>query len=475
MPIERYGNEEDPYSREYRRTYAEENLPSRLHDDRPYDRAGYEPESGRPGSRENVDLERTRYRDNRPDNGSNRVNPGYGQDWGQRDPEAMRARGQYPGRYPGHPKQRGTDSFGEQRTSSRERDPYGQSAYRQLASPYNDDDATEPWYGGDTGMGDPGSSQFGPQEGTRSQSGGRHASSRGGSQGQWGSYRQDDLFSDPSGRSSSQYDDRQRGGYASGQQTWQSGGQRDWQQDQRDPLHGPFSGRGPRNYQRSDERIRDDVCELLTRHGGIDASQMEVDVRQGVVTLRGMADSGRMRRMAEELVEDIAGVRDVQNDLRVAQRTGYGEMPAGMAGSGALGATQGAGAASQQATTPAYGTGVASTSGVSTRSGPGEPGASAGAGRSQHGNAWQVRETMDVVGSDGESVGTVKTVAGTDFILDRPMARDLHVPFSAVQTVDGERVMLRCRANEVDQQGWPTSDLTGSSTTTGTGDRPGKR
>jgi hypothetical protein len=98
---------------------------------------------------------------------------------------------------------------------------------------------------------------------------------------------------------------------------------------------------------------------------------------------------------------------------------------------------------------PAYGGGVASTS-------------SAGAGPSQHGNRWQIRETMDVVGSDGERVGTVKSVHGTDFHVDRPMGRDLFVPFSAVRTVDGERVMLDVRAKEVDDQHWPAPGLTGS-------------
>ena len=67
-----------------------------------------------------------------------------------------------------------------------------------------------------------------------------------------------------------------------------------------------------------------------------------------------------------------------------------------------------------------------------------------------------------MVGSDGEKVGAVKEVHGTDFLLERPMGRDLFVPFSAVRTVDGERVLLSCRAAEIDDQHWPTPDLTGS-------------
>ena len=46
-----------------------------------------------------------------------------------------------------------------------------------------------------------------------------------------------------------------------------------------------FRGRGPKNYQRSDERIREDVCERLTYDERVDASDVEVDVREGVVRL----------------------------------------------------------------------------------------------------------------------------------------------------------------------------------------------
>ena len=66
--------------------------------------------------------------------------------------------------------------------------------------------------------------------------------------------------------------------------------------------------------------------------------------------------------------------------------------------------------------------------------------------------------------ADGEKIGTVKAVHGTDFVLNRPMGRDLFVPFSAVRTVDGERVMLGIRASEVDDQHWPNPELTGSNT-----------
>jgi hypothetical protein len=80
---------------------------------------------------------------------------------------------------------------------------------------------------------------------------------------------------------------------------------------------GPYIGWGPAGYQRSDERIREDICERLTLHGQIDARRIEVDVKKGEVTLRGNVDNRSAKRMAEETAESVSGVTDVQNQIRV--------------------------------------------------------------------------------------------------------------------------------------------------------------
>jgi hypothetical protein len=82
---------------------------------------------------------------------------------------------------------------------------------------------------------------------------------------------------------------------------------------------GPFTGVGPRGYQRSDERILEDVSERLTRHGQIDASDVEVEVQNGEVALRGMVENRRAKRLAEDILDDIPGVNDIHNQLRVRQ------------------------------------------------------------------------------------------------------------------------------------------------------------
>jgi osmotically-inducible protein OsmY len=78
-------------------------------------------------------------------------------------------------------------------------------------------------------------------------------------------------------------------------------------------------GRGPRGYVRSDERIREDINDRLTDDWHVDASDIEVTVSKCEVTLTGTVDSRAARRRAEELAENVSGVRHVQNNLRVRE------------------------------------------------------------------------------------------------------------------------------------------------------------
>ena len=78
-------------------------------------------------------------------------------------------------------------------------------------------------------------------------------------------------------------------------------------------------GRGPRGYTRSDDRIREDVNDCLTENGRLDASDIDVKVSNCEVTLNGTVDSRDDKRRAEDLVERISGVKQVQNNLRVQQ------------------------------------------------------------------------------------------------------------------------------------------------------------
>jgi hypothetical protein len=85
---------------------------------------------------------------------------------------------------------------------------------------------------------------------------------------------------------------------------------------------GPYAGRGPRGYQRSNERIAEEVNERLTQHGWLDASGLEVSVENGIVTLSGEVDDYRAKRMAEDAALDVSGVGDVRNEIRVRRQGG---------------------------------------------------------------------------------------------------------------------------------------------------------
>lgn len=79
---------------------------------------------------------------------------------------------------------------------------------------------------------------------------------------------------------------------------------------------GPHRGRGPRGYQRSDARIGEDVNDRLTDDFFVDATDIEVSVSEGEVTLDGKVNNRAEKRRAEDIAADISGVRHVQNNLR---------------------------------------------------------------------------------------------------------------------------------------------------------------
>lgn len=79
-------------------------------------------------------------------------------------------------------------------------------------------------------------------------------------------------------------------------------------------------GRGPKNYTRSDPRIAEDVNDRLSDDDHIDASEIEVTVSGGEVTLNGTVNSRFEKRHAEDIAEAISGVKHVQNNLRVTGR-----------------------------------------------------------------------------------------------------------------------------------------------------------
>jgi osmotically-inducible protein OsmY len=78
-----------------------------------------------------------------------------------------------------------------------------------------------------------------------------------------------------------------------------------------------YRGKGPKNYRRSDERVKEDVSDRLSDDHWLDASEIEVTVSSGEVTLSGMVKTRDDKRRAEQLAEQVSGVDNVQNNIRV--------------------------------------------------------------------------------------------------------------------------------------------------------------
>jgi osmotically-inducible protein OsmY len=109
---------------------------------------------------------------------------------------------------------------------------------------------------------------------------------------------------------------------------------------------GEHRGRGPKNYTRSDDRIREDINDRLGDDSWLDASEIEVQVTSCEVTLTGTVNSRDDKRRAEDVAEQVSGVKHVQNNLRVQQgseRATSGTSAAGQQGQQGLGQTSASG------------------------------------------------------------------------------------------------------------------------------------
>jgi osmotically-inducible protein OsmY len=142
--------------------------------------------------------------------------------------------------------------------------------------------------------------------------------------GEYGSFRRTQGFGQTSGES----------GYSEGQFSV-SGRTR-----------GRYTGRGPKGYTRSDDRIKEDVSDRLEQHGEIDAWEIVVMVQNGEVTLEGTVPDRRTKRLAEDVAEESPGVKQVNNRLRiqgdgVERESGHNQLTSGQTGQSTSGQSSG--------------------------------------------------------------------------------------------------------------------------------------
>jgi osmotically-inducible protein OsmY len=164
---------------------------------------------------------------------------------------------------------------------------------------------------------------------------------------------------------------------------------------------GPYVGMGPRGYRRSDERISEEVCEQLTRHGDVDASDIEVEVKDSEVILRGTVEDRRTKRIAEDLAESTSGVSEVHNQLRI-RRTHFT--------------------------------------------------------RGQEKGAGQVGVGQAVIGAEGHTIGVIAEVRDQDMRVKRSNLPDIYIPKNTIQAISGNRVIISVPLREIQDQDWALSE-----------------
>lgn len=74
---------------------------------------------------------------------------------------------------------------------------------------------------------------------------------------------------------------------------------------------------GPKNYTRSDARMCEEICDTLTQAYELEVGDVSVEVKEGKVTLEGTVPQRYMKHRIEDIADRCAGVREVENTIRV--------------------------------------------------------------------------------------------------------------------------------------------------------------
>jgi osmotically-inducible protein OsmY len=127
-------------------------------------------------------------------------------------------------------------------------------------------------------------------------------------------YEQDRDWQSRRGRNSRESDDRSWWDRAGDEVLTWFGDDYAERRRRHDQIH---RGKGPKNYVRADDRIREDINDRLTDEWNIDASDIEVTVSNGEVTLSGFVTDRFQKRRAEDIAEHVSGVKHVENRIRL--------------------------------------------------------------------------------------------------------------------------------------------------------------
>lgn len=70
----------------------------------------------------------------------------------------------------------------------------------------------------------------------------------------------------------------------------------------------------------NDNTLFDEVRRRLANDPDVKGGAFDVDVRDGVVTIKGKVETEKVKAKAERVVKKVKGVKSVVNELRVEQR-----------------------------------------------------------------------------------------------------------------------------------------------------------
>jgi osmotically-inducible protein OsmY len=119
-----------------------------------------------------------------------------------------------------------------------------------------------------------------------------------------------------------------------------------YQQSSRAESDVPRDRRGPKNYARSDERIRELICERVIQNLFIDLSDVSIEVQNGRVALDGTVPNRQMKHAIEDVVDRCWGVQDIENNIHVQSGQELGGSAGGFGQEGRKIAQSGGGFAS---------------------------------------------------------------------------------------------------------------------------------
>jgi osmotically-inducible protein OsmY len=197
----------------------------------------------------------------------------------------------------------------------------GQSGYGQQSGGYRQGGQSAGYGQQPRGYGQGGQSGYGQQSGgygQGGQSGSGQQSRAYGQSGQVG-YGQHSGYEEQSGSGQGSWGGSS-GGFGQSGQYGQSG----YGQSSGGSATESRTGKGPKGYKRSDSRLEEDVNEKLTYDPRIDASEIEVKVSNGEVTLSGTVESRQEKYHIEDVVDSIMGVKEVTNNIRVSRNRSGG-------------------------------------------------------------------------------------------------------------------------------------------------------